>query len=273
MRIEQRRFCSKEDVEVTWEEVGHGYDLDGKQVVLTDDELGSVEPRKTRTIEIEAFVEAVDIDPIYFDHPYYLVPAGEAEGTLRAYGLLAEVMGSQERIALGRFVMRTKEYLAAIRARDGALALSTMLFHDEVRGEKEVPTGGKKPTRKEVDNAVAIIEELSTDWNPSAYTDCYRQRLKQVIERKRKRRKIEVPETEDEPRPVPDLMKALEQSLQTVRDGGDAAAARKAGSESGDDEELDDLDRDELYARAKREKIPGRSRMGRKELLAALKDP
>src|SRR5947209_17552237 len=80
--IEQQRFCSKEDREVTWEEVAHAFDLDGKQVVITDDELASVQPRKTRTIDIEAFVELGEIDPIYFDHPYLLVPAGDSEGTL-----------------------------------------------------------------------------------------------------------------------------------------------------------------------------------------------
>src|SRR3954462_1407626 len=91
-RIEQRRFCSKEDVEVQWEEVAHAYDLDGKQVVVTDEELASVQPRKTRTIDIEAFVELADVDPIYLDHPYFLVPAGDSQGTLRAYQLLASVM-------------------------------------------------------------------------------------------------------------------------------------------------------------------------------------
>src|SRR5438067_10570094 len=96
-RIEQRRFCSTEDEEVTWEEVAHSYDLDGKQVVVTDEELGSVQPRKTRTIEVEAFVELADVDPIYFDHPYFLVPAGDSEGTLRAYRLLVETMGRSER--------------------------------------------------------------------------------------------------------------------------------------------------------------------------------
>ena len=126
VRIEQRRFCSKEDVEVMYEEVAHSYDLDGKQVIVTDAELGSVEPRKTRTIEIEAFVSLADVDPIYFDHPYLVVPAGESEGTLRAYRLLVEVMESSERVALGRFVMRTKEYLAAVRVRDGGLTLTTI---------------------------------------------------------------------------------------------------------------------------------------------------
>jgi DNA end-binding protein Ku len=162
--IEQRRYCSKDDAELTWEEVAHSYDLDGKQVVITDDELASVQPRKTRTIDIEAFVELDQVDPIYFDHPYFLIPAGESEGTLRAYRLLVEVMAKQEQVALGRFVMRTKEYLVVVRARDGALALTTMLFHDEVRPTKGIPTGGKKPSRAQLDSAVAIIEELSSDW-------------------------------------------------------------------------------------------------------------
>src|SRR5437588_2416433 len=171
--IEQRRFCSKEDVEVGWEEVAHGYDVDGKQVVITDDELASVQPRKTRTIDIEAFVDLDQVDPIYFDHPYFLIPAGDSEGTLRAYRLLVETMGGQDRAALGRFVMRTKEYLVAVRARDGALSLTTMLFHDEVRPAKGLPTGGKRPTKKQLDNAAAIIEELSADWDPESYEECY----------------------------------------------------------------------------------------------------
>src|SRR4051794_496630 len=136
--IEQRRYCSEEDVEVTWEEIAHGYDLDGKQVIVTDEELASVQPRKTRTIEIEAFAALDQLDPIHFDHPYLLVPAGESEGTLRAYHLLAATMERSGRVALGRFVMRTKEYLAAIRVRDGALTLTTMRFHDEVRPTKPI---------------------------------------------------------------------------------------------------------------------------------------
>ena len=187
-RIEQRRYCSDEDIEVGWEEIANSYDLDGKEVVVTDEELGSVEPRKTRTIDIEAFVDLAEVDPIYFDHPYFLVPAGESEGTLRAYRLLIEVMGEQERVALGRFVMRTKEYLVAVQVRDEALALTTMLFHDEVRPTSRIPTGGKKPAKRAVEHAVSIIEELSTDWDPESYTDCYRERLRKVIDRKRKGR-------------------------------------------------------------------------------------
>jgi DNA end-binding protein Ku len=224
VRIEQRRFCSKEDVEVGIEEVAHSYDLDGKQVIVTDEELGSVQPRKTRTIDIEAFVPAGKLDPSHFDHPYFLVPAGDSEGTLRAYRLLERTMDKSERVALGRFVMRTKEYLAAVRARDGALELTTMLFHDEVRPAKPIPTGGKKPTKQQLDQAVAVIEELTEDWKPERYEDCYRERLEDVIKRKRKRQKIEVPKSESEPSPADDLMEALKRSLENVQAGRDPRA-------------------------------------------------
>src|SRR3954451_8872094 len=233
-RIEQRRYCSDEDVEVMWEEVARSFDLDGKQVVVTDEELASVQPRKTRTVDIESFVDLADVDPIYFDHPYFLVPAGDSEGTLRAYRLLVETMGRTERAALGRFVMRTKEYLAAVRVRDGALTLTTMRFHDEVRPTNPVPTGGKKPSKQQVDQAVAIIEELSTDWDPTRYEDCYRERLRRVIDSKRKRRKIEAPEQEKEPAPAPDLMAALKQSLANAR------AGRDVRTPADDDEEAEE---------------------------------
>jgi DNA end-binding protein Ku len=230
VRIEQRRFCSEENVEVMWEEVAHSYDLDAKQIVITDEELDSVQPRKTRTIDIEAFVELEDVDPIYFDHPYYLIPAGDSEGTLRAYRLLVEAMGKSERVALGRVVMRAKEYVLAVRVRDGALALTTMLFHDEVRPTRDITTGGKKPSKRVLDQAVAIIEELSTDWDPKSYTDCYRKRLKQVIDRKRKGQQIEAPEPEKEPTPVPDLMAALERTLANVERGRDPRDDREDGN-------------------------------------------
>jgi DNA end-binding protein Ku len=224
VRIEQRRFCAEEDVEVGIEEVAHSYDLDGKQVIVSDEELASVQPRKTRTIDIETFVPLAELDPIHFDHPYFLVPAGDSEGTLRAYRLLERTMDASGRVALGRFVMRTKEYLAAVRARDGALELTTMLFHDEVRPAKPIPTGGKKPTKQQLDQAVAVIEELTEDWKPERYEDCYRERLEDVIKRKRKRQKIEVPKSQSEPSPADDLMEALKRSLENVQAGRDPRA-------------------------------------------------
>jgi DNA end-binding protein Ku len=216
--IEQHRFCSKENEEVDWEEVARGYELDnGKQVVLTDLELAMVQPRKTRTIDIEAFVDLADVDPIYFDHPWFLLPFGESEGTLRAYRLLVKVMEATDRAALGRFVMRTKEYLVLVRPRDGLLALTTLLFADEVRPTKGIAPGGRKPTKQKVDPAVKVIEALATDWDPERYTDCYRQRLERIVRDKKKGKTIELPEEREQPDAPPDLMEALEQTLAGMR--------------------------------------------------------
>jgi DNA end-binding protein Ku len=133
-------------------------------------------------------------------------------------------MAGQEQVALGSFVMRTKEYLVAVRAREGALALTTMLFEDEVRPAKDIPTAGKKPSKKQLDSAVAIVEELCTEWEPERYKDCYRERLKRVIDAKRKRKAIDVPSAEKEPKPVPDLMDALERTLEQLKMGEDPRA-------------------------------------------------
>jgi DNA end-binding protein Ku len=214
--IETRRFCSKEDVEVPYEQIAHGYETeDGEQVVLTDAELATADPQKTRTIDIEAFVDLDDVDPIYFDHPYLLLPAGDTDGTRRAYRLLLEAMSDSDRAALGRFVLRTKEYLVLIRVRAGRLALTTLRFHDEVRPTKDVPTPGKKakPAKREIDQAVALVEALSCDWDPARYKDRYQDRLKRIIKRKEKGQTVKPPEREETPSPVPDLMAALEESL------------------------------------------------------------
>jgi DNA end-binding protein Ku len=220
--VETHRFCKKEDVEVPYEEIAHGYEKKGgKQVVLTDDELAAAAPEKTRTIDIEAFVDLADVDPIYFDHPYVLMPAGEADGTLRAYRLLLEVMTRTHRAALGRFVLRTKEYLALVRAREKRLVLTTMLFHDEVRPTKDVPKPAKRdrPAKPEIDRAVALIEALACPWDPSRYEDRFQKRLKRIVQRKRKGQTVEAPKREKEPSPVPDLMAALEKTLADVKSG------------------------------------------------------
>jgi DNA end-binding protein Ku len=219
--IEMQRWCSKEEEEVDWQEVAHSYELDkGKEVIVTDDDLEAAEPRRTRTIDIEQFVDLADVDPIYFDHPYFLEPGADDEGAKRAYQLLLGAMERAERAALGRFVMRTKEYLALVRARDGALTLTTMLFHDEVRPAKDVDTATAKkhkPSKKQLDSAVKLIESLSCPWDPSNYEDRYRKRLKDVVRRKRKGETIKAPKAEKAPGPAPDLMEALERSLEEAR--------------------------------------------------------
>jgi len=227
--IEVHRYCSKEDVEVPYEEITHAYECeDGDQVIVSDLELEAIEPRKTRTIDIEQFVDLDDVDPIYFDHPYFLVPASDDDGATRAYRLLTEVMSQTERAALGQFVMRAKEYLAIVRARDGVLTLTTMLFADDVRATKDVEAATQKshkPTPKQLNAAVAVIEELSDDWDPERYKDRYRQRLKGVVNRKRKGETIKSPKTTKAPEPAPDLMAALERTLAEMK--GEASNRQK----------------------------------------------
>jgi DNA end-binding protein Ku len=229
--IEVQRWCSKEDVEVPYEEITHAYELeDGKQVIVTDEELEAVQPRRTRTIEIEQFVDLEEVDPIYFDHPYFLLPASDDDGATRAYRLLAEVMAQTNRAALGRFVMRAKEYLALVRVREGVLSLTTMLFADEIRPTKDIDVASQKahkPTARQLDAAVAVIEELSTDWDPEAHTDDYRERLKDVVARKRKGRTVKAPEHVEEPEAVPDLMDALERTLAEMKGQGNGKRQRQ----------------------------------------------
>ncbi|HWT23226.1 MAG TPA: Ku protein [Solirubrobacteraceae bacterium] len=272
-RIDVRRFCSKEEREVPYEEIGHGYERDdGDLVVLTDEELSSVAPRRTRTIDIEAFVDLADVDPLYFDHPYFLAPTGETEGTLRAYQLLVAVMEETGKAALGRFVLRQKEYLVLIRVRDERLALTTMRFADELRPTDGIETGGRKPAKARREQAVALVEAMAADWDPGAWKDRYRARLEKVIERKKRGKRISAPRAEAEPKPVPDLMAALERSLEAARKrgagGGNGGARSRDGD--GDSAAREELSKDELYERAQAAGVPGRSSMTKDELIDAL---
>ncbi|MDQ5834273.1 MAG: Ku protein [Actinomycetota bacterium] len=261
--IEQRRYCSEEDVEVDWEDVARGFELeDGGQVVISDHELATVEPRKTRTIDVEAFVDVEDVDPIYFAHPWFLLPSGDSEGTLRAYRLLLEVMESSGRAALGRFVMRTKEYLVLVRPRDGLLSLTTLRFHDEVRPTDEIAPGGRKPANAKLEQAIAVIESLSTDWEPERYSDHYRERLLSVVEDKKKGKRIKAPAEQKEPKAAPDLMAALQDTLERMSSSSGKA---KAGANG-----LERMSREQLYERAQNEDLPGRSKMSKDELIEAL---
>jgi DNA end-binding protein Ku len=219
-RLEVKRTCAKDGREVPWEQVGHGYELDGRLVVLSDDELAAAAPERTRTIEVEEFVPLDRIDPAHFDHPYYLLPQGGAEGVTRAYRLLRDVMAQEEQVAIGRIVMRSREQLVAVREREGLLALSTMLFADEIRDPSDldgVPSGRRGAARRrEVEEALRVIDAMTREFDPSRYEDCHRTRLLRLIRRKQRGGEIEIPEVEPEPEPVADLMAALEASLSRV---------------------------------------------------------
>jgi DNA end-binding protein Ku len=267
-RIQTRRFCAEEDREVALEELGRGYELDdGRQIVLTDDELAAAAPRKTRTIDVQAFVDVDDVDPILFDHPYFLAPTGDAEGNLRAYRLLVEVLRATDRAALGRFVLRTKEYLVLVRVRDDRLALTTMLFGDEVRATDGIEARGKKPAKGELEAAVGLIETMAADWDPGRYRDHNRERLQDVIARKQRDERVTAPKAEkQEQGPPPDLMAALRESLERAR----GEERRFSRDDEGARDELESLSREELYERAKEAGVEGRSKMSKEELVAAL---
>jgi DNA end-binding protein Ku len=222
--IETRRVCAAEEQPVPWPEIARGYELEnGEWVLLSDEDLRAAAPRQSRTIDIERFVEVGEIDPVYFDRSYLLVPPDE--GAARAYALLSETMEDSGKAALGRFVLRAKERLVCIRVRDGALTLTTMLFGDEVRSAEEIAAEieGAAPTREQVDSAVAVIEELSVEFDPTLYRDEHRAHLRRIIKRKQQGKKIAAPPTpEKEPitTTAPDLMGALEESLARIRAQG-----------------------------------------------------
>jgi DNA end-binding protein Ku len=197
-------------------------------VLLGDEDLAAAAPRKSRTIDIERFVEEREIDPVYLHRPYLLVPSDEAAA--RAYALLGEAMRRSEKVALGRFVMHAKEHLVSIRPRGKLLTLTTMRFHDEVRSTRDISEGidgAAVPTPEQIENAMAIIGELEVEFDPARYKDEHRAHLEDVIRRKQKGRTVSVSVAKKkpvEPAPAaPDLMGALEQSLARIRGEADGS--------------------------------------------------
>jgi DNA end-binding protein Ku len=219
-RLSVSYVCTKEDAPVDYSEIAHGFDTGKGYVMLTDDELAVAQPEKTRTIDITEFVDLAEIDPILFDHPYYLVPAGEGEGPLRAYRLLADVMADNDKVAIGQFVLRTKEYLVAVRSKDRVLALTTMLFQHEVRPTDDLDLPKRKrPSKAKVDQAAALVEALAADFDHDAYKDRYRAQLRKIVKAKEAGETIKAPRAPKAPDVPPDLMEILKASLDEVKAG------------------------------------------------------
>ncbi len=233
-RIKYKRVSEKTGREVPWEKIVKGYELGkGRYVVVTPEELEEYQPKATKTVDIEDFVDLEDIDPIYYDATYYLAPSGEGEGGTKAYKLLLEAMEKEKKVGIGRFVMRTKQYLAAIRPYDGVLALSTMLFEDEVVPKADIDDidlRGGKVTDRELRMASQIIESLTTDWKPSRYHDTYREKVLELVEKKAKGEEIVVDESEAQPQKVVDLMAALEASLEAAKKPTKKATAKRSAA-------------------------------------------
>jgi DNA end-binding protein Ku len=228
-RIAQKRVDSVTNEEVQYEDIVKGYELTKERyVVITPDELEALDPEKSRTIDIEDFVDIEDIDPIYYDHPYYLVPD---KGAAKAYGLLLQAMQESDKVAVARVVLRSKEQLVAIRpAAGGVLMMETMIFADEVVPAEEIddlPAAKElKVSDREVKMAQQLIDSLSSDFKPEKYRDEYREKVLELIERKAAGEEIAVQPEAPEPKKVPDLMAALEASLAAVKgDGGDDGKA------------------------------------------------
>lgn len=237
-RIKHRLFADGTDEEVSREDIVKAYELTaGQYVPLTKDEMEALAPDKSKAIDVLDFVDIEEIDPMYFNSPYYLGPKDGAE---KAYSLLAAAMENSGKAAIARFVFRNKEHLAAIRASDGVLTLTTMRFADEVVPASDLddafPESKGKVAKKEQQMAEALIDSLSSKFDPASYRDEYREELLSLIERKAEGKEIVAPEA-DAPKATktPDLMAALEESIAAVkgkRGGAQKPTPKKTASKS-----------------------------------------
>lgn len=216
-RIDMRRFCTVEDKEVEYEEIARGWKVGPDEyVMVTDEDLESVAAEKRETMEITDFVDIAEIDPIYFEKPYYLIPD---KGAGKAYALLVEAMTRQGSVAIASVVMRQKERLVAVRVIEGVLAMATLLYHDEIvptTDLEEAVATKTAPTAKEIDMAEKLIKSLTTSFKPKGYKDEYRERVLKMLEAKAEGRTFTSPTPTHAKRPK-DLVEALQASLEAAR--------------------------------------------------------
>ena len=242
-RIQQKRVDASTGEDVAFEDLVKGYEIaPDRYVVIEPDELDALDPKKTKTIDIEDFVSLDDIDPIFYDHPYYLAPAA---GGAKPYRLLLEAMRETNKVAIAKVVIRSKESLVAIRPMGDVLGMATMLFADEVVDPDrldDVPGADEVETSdRELDIAKQLVESLAGDFEPDRYHDTYREQVLGLIERKAAGEEIAVAPAQEEAAPVPDLMSALKASLDAVRErtgdgatnGDEPKSKRKAPAQSG----------------------------------------
>jgi DNA end-binding protein Ku len=236
-RVRHKRVAEKDGKEVPYEKIVKGYEFAPDQyVTVTRDELAELDPKKTRAIEIQDFVDLDDIDPIYFESPYYL---GPDKGAAKAYALLVEAMKQERKVAIARFVLRNKEHLAAIRPMGDVLTLATMRFHDEVVPPESLDGDvfeekPPKPGKRELEMAKQLISSLAGEFKADKYRDEYREELTSLLEQKAQGKEIvSSPSEEPKPTKAPDLMAALEESLAAVKGeelAGDGDGGRKKPS-------------------------------------------
>jgi len=242
-RIKQKRVSSEDGSEVPYENIVKGYELSsGAYVIISDDELAALDPKALRTIDIDEFVDLSEIDPIYYDSAYFLAPDKAA----KPYALLAAAMEEQGKVGIAHFVMRTKQYLAAIRPVDGKLMLSTMVYADEVNDPGAIPELADldevELPDKELMMARQLIDSLSADFEPDKFQDTYRKAVEGLIEAKAAGEEVIAPVNGVEPAQVIDLMAALEASVAAAKDARSRHPTAHEEAEADQVDEPDELD-------------------------------
>lgn len=217
-RVRQKRVNEVDGSEVPYGEIVKGYELaKGSYVTITEEDLASVAPETTHTIDLESFVDLADIDPVYYEGTYFVVP----EKSAKPYALLVRAMEESGKVAIGRYVMRTKQYLAVLRPKDGVLLLSQMTYPDEITPAEEIPqldeVHGVALSERELAMADQLIESLTTEFDPAALVDTYREQLMELIERKATGAEITPAAVGPGEDKVIDLMAALEASVKAAQ--------------------------------------------------------
>jgi DNA end-binding protein Ku len=261
-RIGFQKICKDEGKPVPDDEIVKGYEVDGELVLLEPEDFEAAESDGYKTIEILDFVPHGEIDPVYFERSFYL---GPQDGSEKVYALLVEALDQSGLTGIARYVFHDRERLGALRVRDSALVLARMYFADEIRPLEEVrPKRRGKVDKRELTMALDLVERFTGTFDPAAYEDRYRERLLEIVEQKRRGGEVQ-PVTPAEREKTPDLLAALQESLaQYTRDG--RARASGSSQEGG----LDGLTMDELGARARELGISGRSKMTKRQLVAAI---
>ena len=277
-RVRIRRVNERTGHEVEFSDIVKGYDLGDQQyVVIEPKELEQIAPGRSRVIDVSAFVDLEAVDPVYFTGTYYLAPKGEEFAQI--YRLLLAAMEDSGKVGVADFVMRGKDYLAVIRPAGGVLQLHTLHYADEVRSPAEELPPMPETVKVDHDQLAAarqLIEALSTDWDPEQYRDTFEDRVHELIDAKRAGEEVVSAEAAPAATNVIDLIEALRASLDraggTPRDAGADRPPAKVTPITGQ-EDLTDLSKAELYARASAQNLAGRSKMSREELLEALSKP
>jgi DNA end-binding protein Ku len=230
-RIRNRKVSEKSGREVDADDIEMGYEVHkGRYVTFDKDELAELKPASTRAIEVTDFVALDEIDPIYYERTYWLVPDGDQAGS--SYQLLLAAMVERQRVGIGTVVMRNKQYLTAIRPLENALAMSTMRFADEVVPRKDIegmPKRRTKPEAKALKMATQLLDAMAADWKPGRYHDTYTEELRARIERREQGEEVvEEAPPEEQSDTVVDLMAALEESVAAAKKRGRGARRRSA---------------------------------------------